>query len=216
MGPKKERKNFFSPKTPTDLYAKETLVRPHLRHSAAEASARSLGQSALIRVASRDNFRETVFLWSTPLVIARCISGCASRRADSAVALSPVAIAVSTFFTKVRTRLTRPRLMAVRLAVCRMRFSADLWFAMQFAVTERGGLYRGLVRDVNSARGFPTLREWFEIRLNSRRSHRFRVLRWGGILLLAWCAETIWRIGWIEDDAELERRVITVRAGMAF
>jgi hypothetical protein len=84
------------------------------------------GQSALIRAASRDNLRETVFLWSTPLVIARCSSGCASRRADSAVALSPVAIAVSTLFTKVRTRLTRARLMAVRLAVCRMRFSADL------------------------------------------------------------------------------------------
>jgi hypothetical protein len=84
------------------------------------------GQSALIRVASRDNLRETVFLWSTPLVIARCSSGCASRRADAAVALSPVAIAASTFFTKVRTRLTLARLTAVRLAVCRMRFSADL------------------------------------------------------------------------------------------
>jgi hypothetical protein len=54
----------------------------------------------------------------------------------------------------VRTRLTRARLIAVRLAVCRMRFSADLWFAMQFAVTERRDLYRGLVRDVNS-RGVP-------------------------------------------------------------
>ena len=44
----------------------------------------------------------------------------------AAVALSPVAIAASTFFTKVRTRLTLARSMAVRLAVCRMRFSADL------------------------------------------------------------------------------------------
>jgi hypothetical protein len=87
-----------------------------------------------MRAASRDNFRETVFLWSTPLVIARCSSGCASRNADCAAVLSPVAIAVSTFLTKVRTRLVRARLIAVRLAVCRMRFSADLWLAMQLAV----------------------------------------------------------------------------------
>jgi hypothetical protein len=36
------------------------------------------------------------------------------------------------------------------------------------------------------------------------------------ILLLAWCVETIWRIGRIETDVELETRVITVRAGVAF
>jgi hypothetical protein len=30
----------------------------------------------------------------------------------------------------VRTRLTRDRLIAVRFAVWRMRFSADLWFAI--------------------------------------------------------------------------------------
>ena len=83
-------------------------------------------QRALMRAASRDNLRDTVFLWSTPLVIARCISGCANRRANCAVSLSPVAIAASTFLTKVRTRLTRARLMAVRFAVCRIRFSADL------------------------------------------------------------------------------------------
>ena len=36
------------------------------------------GQSALTRAASRDNLRATVFLCITPLVIARCSSGCAS------------------------------------------------------------------------------------------------------------------------------------------
>ena len=108
-------------------------------------------QSALIRAASRDNLRDTVFLWSTPLVIARCSSGWASRKADRAVSLSPLAIAVSTFLTKVRTRLTRARLIAVRLAACQIRFSADLWLAMHLAVNQRRGLYRDLVRDVNHA-----------------------------------------------------------------
>jgi hypothetical protein len=35
-------------------------------------------------------------------------------------------MATSTFLTKVRTRLIRERLIAVRFAVWRMRFSADL------------------------------------------------------------------------------------------
>jgi hypothetical protein len=126
MGSKKEHEIIFFRLHPAGSAAQETGADLHLRHSAAHTIGAISGQSALIRVASRDNFRETVFLWSTPLVIARCSSGCANRRADCAVALSPVAIAVSTFLTKVRTRLARARLMAVRLAVCRMRFSADL------------------------------------------------------------------------------------------
>src|SRR5260221_10934579 len=36
--------------------------------------SRGAGQRALIRVASRDSLRATVFLCSTPLVVARCIS----------------------------------------------------------------------------------------------------------------------------------------------
>ena len=35
-------------------------------------------QSALMRVAKRDNLRATVFLCSTPFVVARCSSGWAS------------------------------------------------------------------------------------------------------------------------------------------
>jgi hypothetical protein len=37
-----------------------------------------LRQSAFMRAARRDSFRDTVFLWSTPFVIARCSSGCAT------------------------------------------------------------------------------------------------------------------------------------------
>src|ERR1700732_3228132 len=85
------------------------------RHLAAVDDSRR-GQSALIRVARRDSFRATVFRWSTRLVIARCSSGWASWNADLAASLSPLAIAVSTFLTKVRTRLVRARLIAVRLA----------------------------------------------------------------------------------------------------
>ena len=126
MGSKEEREDIFWPPGPSVRPPKKSGPVPRLRHSAADTIAANCDQSALILAASRDNLRETVFLWSTPLVIARCSSGCANRRADCAVALSPVEIAVSTFLTKVRTRLTRARLIAVRLAVCRIRFSADL------------------------------------------------------------------------------------------
>jgi hypothetical protein len=87
-----------------------------------------------MRAANRESLRATVFLCITPLVIARCSSGCASWYADCAADLSPEAIAVSTFLTNVRTRLVRARYIAVRLAVCLTRFSADLWLAIQFAV----------------------------------------------------------------------------------
>lgn len=80
----------------------------------------------LIRAANRDNFRDTVLRCITPFVVARCNSGWATWNADCAAALSPLAIAVSTFFTKVRMRLSRALLVAVRVSVCRRRFSADL------------------------------------------------------------------------------------------
>lgn len=61
-------------------------------------------ESALIRAESRDSFRATVLWWVTPLLAARCISGWAAFSASCAAALSPPAIAVSTFLTKVRIR----------------------------------------------------------------------------------------------------------------
>src|SRR5208282_1267281 len=60
--------------------------------------------SALIREDRREIFRDTVLACATPLVAARCNSGCAARNAAAAAALSPPAIAVSTSFTNVRTR----------------------------------------------------------------------------------------------------------------
>src|SRR5947199_6562671 len=91
------------------------------------SQGRGTAQSALMRAARRDSLRATVFLCITPFVVARCSSGCATLKADCAVALSPVSIALSTFLTNVRTRLKRERLTTVRFSVCRRRFSADLW-----------------------------------------------------------------------------------------
>ena len=52
-------------------------------------------------------------------VTPRWISGCACRSASAAAFLSPLAIAASTFFTKVLMRLVRARLTAVRLDLAR-------------------------------------------------------------------------------------------------
>src|ERR1700744_1928806 len=86
--------------------------------------------NALIRADKRDSLRATVLAWMTPLPFARCISGWATCSADCAAALSPLAIASSTFFTKVRIRAFRAWLRAVRVVVCRMRFRADAVFAI--------------------------------------------------------------------------------------
>jgi hypothetical protein len=78
-----------------------------------------------MRAESRDNLRATVFRCSTPLSAPLCSSGCATAKAARAYPLSRAAMAVSTFLTKVRMRLKRERLTAVRRAVWRMRFSAE-------------------------------------------------------------------------------------------
>src|SRR5947199_3770006 len=88
-----------------------------------------------MRAARRDSLRATVFLCITPFVVARCSSGCATLKADCAVALSPVSIALSTFLTNVRTRLKRERLTTVR-------FSADLWCGIGSLQKRECGLYR--------------------------------------------------------------------------
>src|SRR5580704_15675486 len=102
-----------------------------------------------MRAARRDNFRATVFRCSTPLVVARCNSGCARLKADCAAALSPVASALSTFLTNVRTRLSRERLTTVRFSVCRRRFSADLWCGIGSLLQRECGLYRRGPQPVN-------------------------------------------------------------------
>jgi len=85
---------------------------------------------AFTRAESRDNLRATVFLWITPLPDARCISGCAARRALAAAALSPPAMAVSTFLMAVRMRERRAVLRSVRRSIWRMRLRAEAVFAM--------------------------------------------------------------------------------------
>ena len=82
---------------------------------------------ALMRAASRDSLRATVFLCIAPFVVALCISGCATRRAVCAAVLVAAGLDRGLdLLTKVRTRLIRDRLVTVRLG-SRSRFSADLW-----------------------------------------------------------------------------------------
>src|SRR5258708_7755288 len=73
--------------------------------------------NALMRADNRDSFRATVLECTMPLPEARCISGCAARNASAATDLSPLAIATSTFLTKVRMRDFRAALRAVRTLV---------------------------------------------------------------------------------------------------
>src|SRR5215207_11514076 len=67
-----------------------------------------------------------------PFCAARMISGSAARRACAAAARSPPAIASSTWRMKVRIRLRRDRLIAVRLAILRVIFLADVVLAMGY------------------------------------------------------------------------------------
>jgi hypothetical protein len=72
---------------------------------------------ALIRADNRESLRAIVLACTTPLPAARCSSGCAVRNASTATALSPLAIAVSTFLINVRMRDFRAALRAVRTLV---------------------------------------------------------------------------------------------------
>lgn len=81
-------------------------------------------QSAATRLVSRDNFRDAVFLCSTPRATPRASSGCAAARASAAAVLSPPSSAASTFFTKVRMRDRRLPLIKARASLRRMRLRA--------------------------------------------------------------------------------------------
>src|SRR5277367_2252451 len=100
-----------------------TFAQPKLRPCQAPASA-------LMRADSRDSLRAIVLACTTPLLAARCISGCASRSAACAAALSPPAMVVSTFLMKVRMRDFRAWLRRVRVLVWRMRLRAEAVLAM--------------------------------------------------------------------------------------
>src|SRR5437764_9969939 len=117
---KQEQSDFFLARPATPYKRRKLSDGTNCRSRSNDA------QSALMRAERRDSLRATVFRCITPFVVARCNSGSARRNADCAAFLSPVSIALSTFLTKVRTRLNRERLVAVRFSVCRRRFSADL------------------------------------------------------------------------------------------
>src|SRR6476469_4254137 len=78
----------------------------------------------------RETLREAVLEGSTPFRAAPMISGSALARAAVALALSPAAMASSTFRTKVRMRERRALLTCVRAAILRTAFLADFVLAM--------------------------------------------------------------------------------------
>src|SRR5690349_23839502 len=83
-----------------------------------------------MRLVRRDTFREAVFLCTMPFWAARIISGSAARSAATASVWLPAAMASSTLRTKVRIRLRRDLLIAVRFAILRVIFLADTVLAM--------------------------------------------------------------------------------------
>ncbi|CAK7258884.1 protein of unknown function [Shinella sp. WSC3-e] len=74
--------------------------------------------------------RDAVLEWSTPLVAARISSGWAAFRAAAAEAWSPEAMASSTLRMKLRTRERRDLLTAVRAAILRVAFFAEVVLAI--------------------------------------------------------------------------------------
>ena len=80
---------------------------------------------ALIRLDKRDNFRRIAFRCTTPICAPRASSGCDALNAAVAAFLSPVIIALSTIFTKVRTRARHAPLILLRRALRRILFTAD-------------------------------------------------------------------------------------------
>ena len=107
-------RNVLSTKPDIQFY--ENLGVPRFTLLPAANAAQVAGK-VLIRADRRESFRATVLAWITPLPEARCISGCAACNAAAAADLSPVAIATSTFLTKVLMRDFRAIFRAVRVAV---------------------------------------------------------------------------------------------------
>jgi len=79
---------------------------------------------------SRETLRLAVFFGNTPFWTARMISGSATFMAASAVVLSQDTIAYSTLRTNPRTRERLLLLMAVRRAILRAAFLAEVVLAM--------------------------------------------------------------------------------------
>ena len=86
--------------------------------------------SSAIRCASRETLRRAALRCTMFFCAARMITGSASAIAASARERSLALIASSTFRTALRKRERRVRLTAVRRALCRAAFLADLVLAM--------------------------------------------------------------------------------------
>src|SRR5690606_12795024 len=99
---------------------------PWLRAGPERAAASSPQTvSAFTRALRRLTLRAATLAWTMPLPAARLISGSAALSAVEAAAWSPEAIASSTLRMKVRMRLRRDLLVAVRAAILRVAFWAD-------------------------------------------------------------------------------------------
>ena len=108
---------------------------------------RDYAESALMREERRDSLRDTVSFLMTPLVTARCSSGCALLNASLAALLLPEAIASSTLRRKVLTRERRALFTSVRRAILRTIFWADEVLAIssrKFSYFLRPGRGRGV------------------------------------------------------------------------
>src|SRR4051812_26048076 len=87
-----------------------------------------------MRADNRLILRDAVPSLTTPLLTPCISSGWASLSAVIAAFRLPEAMAASTFFSEARMTLLRLRFTSVRVVVCRMRFSADLWLAMSHSL----------------------------------------------------------------------------------
>src|SRR5690606_9657167 len=95
---------------------------------------------AFTRLFRRETLREARLAWTMPLPAARWISGSAALRAAKAVAWSPAEMASSTLRMKVRMRLRRDLLIAVRAAILRVAFWADGVLAISVLLHPTGRL----------------------------------------------------------------------------
>ena len=91
--------------------------RANQTHLIKKENKRRQAPTDFTRAESRDNLRATVLACTTPLVAARCNSGCAARKASCAADLSPDFTASSTLRKKLRTRDFRALFRAVRFSV---------------------------------------------------------------------------------------------------
>lgn len=102
---------------------KKTLQPPHLRFQGL------IYYMALTALLKRDTFLEALFLWYTPFVHALSISEVAFTKHACAAALSPAAIAASTFLIEVFTFDLIALFLAVLVSVTKILFLADLILA---------------------------------------------------------------------------------------